>query len=99
MEKKTEFSLSTEEGMNALLERVANGILDGSMTKSQADPVNTTCKLKLNLLTLKKNYLQLALEAYKPQLRKGEIDPDTLFKKLPTFFGGQPEDLVRIEQK
>ena len=97
MSEQKKFTLATEDGMNALLEHVANGVLDGTLVKGQADPINTTAKLKYNFLKLKKDYLQLAIEVYKAKIRKGEMDPDALFTKLPHFF--DQKEFARIEQR
>ena len=97
--EKNHFSLKTEDGVTEVLEHVANGVANGDMQKSQADPINTTCKLKLNLLNLKAKYLQMFIEAFKPKIRAGEVDPDTLLEKMPKFFHHEEKGLLTIEKR
>jgi hypothetical protein len=84
--KNGQFNLKTEDGVDDILEYVVNGIADNSLTRSQADPINTAVKQKLNLVRLKNKWLEMYFNVNRQRIQTGEMEVDEVIQKLPAFF-------------
>ena len=96
IEEQTEetFTLQTEEGMNKVLDHVVNGMAQNKMNRSQADPINTAIKQKLNLERMRLKYAEMYLDVHKGEIRSGAKGLTDVSSVMPEFFNGAK----RLEQ-